>query len=321
MRAVLPWTIAAALTVVLPATARAQDPGPPPSQPVPGATSQTPPQNPSTTSTTTDDTASGWLSPTQSRWTAAGFVGANYGASATGSSVDFGGQLGYLYRGIIGGEFLADFAPRFNVANAFLADRPNVNAYMANVILAAPFGTEAAIQPYVSAGVGGIQLRSNMLTFANVPSERAKRSEPDARRRRRRLRRHGICRQRRHSRRRAVSSRVHQQHRDDDRVDGGGCVCTESAVWPRLLAREHRHRRALVTPGAESSHSDADLAAASCYRQASGSRGRRNAGRDSSVARQPGATPNPSLEPPAAPHPSQCLPATQSPPEGVRSPS
>ena len=123
-----------------------------------------------TTSTTTDNTASGWLSPTQSRWTAAGFVGANYGASATGSSVDFGGQLGYLYRGIIGGEFLADFAPRFNVANAFLADRPNVNAYMANVILAAPFGTEAAIQPYVSVGVGGIQLRSNLLTFANVPT-------------------------------------------------------------------------------------------------------------------------------------------------------
>jgi hypothetical protein len=170
MRAVLPWTIAAALTVVLPATARAQDPGPPPSQPVPGATSQTPPQNPSTTSTTSDDTASGWLSPTQSRWTAAGFVGANYGASATSSSVDFGGQVGYLYRGIIGGEFLADFVPRFNVANAFLADRPNVNAYMANVILAAPFGTEAAIQPYVSAGVGGIQLRSNMLAFANVPT-------------------------------------------------------------------------------------------------------------------------------------------------------
>lgn len=167
MRAVLPWTIAAALAVALPSTARAQDPGPPPSQPVPGAaaTSQSPPQ----TSTTSDTSSgSGWFSATQSRWTAAGFVGANYGASATSSSIDFGGQVGYLYRGIIGGEFLADFAPKFNLTNAFLANRPNVNAYMANVIVAAPLGTESAIQPYISAGFGGVQLRSNMLAVAAV---------------------------------------------------------------------------------------------------------------------------------------------------------
>ena len=174
MRAVLPWTIAAALTVTLPASVRAQDPGPPPSQPVPGATSQTPPSQtpPPAASTKSDDNSSGsgWLSATQSRWTAAGFVGANYGASATSSSVDFGGQVGYLYRGIVGGEFLADFAPNFNIANAFLADRPNVNAYMANAIVAVPLGGEAAIQPYVSGGFGGVQLRSNMLAIANLAS-------------------------------------------------------------------------------------------------------------------------------------------------------
>jgi hypothetical protein len=168
MRFVLPLTIAAALTVALPATTHAQDPGPPPSQPVPGATSQTPPQNPTTTSTKSDDNSgSGWLSATQSRWTAAGFVGTNYGARATSSSIDFGGQVGYLYRGIVGGEFLADFAPKFNITNAFLADRPNVNAYMLNAIVALPLGTEAAIQPYVSAGFGGVQLRSNMLDVAS----------------------------------------------------------------------------------------------------------------------------------------------------------
>ena len=186
MRAVLPWTMAAALAVALPATVRAQDPGPPPSQPVPSAGSS--PQNPppstgtaqpatpatgsgtgQTTSTSSSDTGGGWgwFSATQSRWTAAGFVGANYGASTNGSSVDFGGQVGYLWRGFVGGEFIADFAPRFNVSNAFLADRPNVNAYMANLIIAAPLGTEAAIQPYVSGGFGGVQLRSNMLAVAN----------------------------------------------------------------------------------------------------------------------------------------------------------
>jgi hypothetical protein len=173
MRAVLPWTFAAALVAVVPATVLAQDPGPPPSQPAPGATSQTPPPTPTTTTTSTKSDDSGgskWFSATQSRWTAAGFVGANYGASSTSSSVDFGGQVGYLFRGMIGGEFLADFAPNFNLSNAFLADRPNVNAYMANVILAAPLGSEAQIQPYVSAGLGGVQLRSNMLALANVPT-------------------------------------------------------------------------------------------------------------------------------------------------------
>ncbi len=173
MRAVLPWAIATALTVALPAASHAQSPKP--SQPPQtGATSQTPPPpapTPTTTTTKSDDTGgSSWFSATQSRWTAAGFVGANYGASATSSSVDFGGQVGYLYRGFIGGEFLADFAPNFNLTNAFLADRPNVNAYMANVIVAAPLGPDAAIQPYVSGGFGGVQLRSSMLAVANVPT-------------------------------------------------------------------------------------------------------------------------------------------------------
>ena len=110
------------------------------------------------------------MSAAQSRWTAAGFVGANYGASTTSSSVDFGSHVGYLYRGIIGGEFLADVAPNFNLTNAFLADRPNVNACIANMMLAAPLGGDATIQPYVSAGLGGVQLRSNMLAVANVPA-------------------------------------------------------------------------------------------------------------------------------------------------------
>jgi hypothetical protein len=176
MRAVLPWTFAAALVAVLPASVQAQDPAPSPSQPPPGATSQTPPPPPTTTTTSTKSTTdnnnggSGWFNATQSHWTAAGFVGANYGASTASSSVDFGGQVGYLYRGIIGGEFLADFAPNFNMTNAFLADRPNVNAYMANAVIAAPLGSQGQIQPYVSAGFGGVQLRSNMLAVASVPT-------------------------------------------------------------------------------------------------------------------------------------------------------
>ncbi|HVZ23770.1 MAG TPA: hypothetical protein VG871_22005 [Vicinamibacterales bacterium] len=160
MRGILPLTIAAALAAAVPATARAQNTTPPPAP--------APAQAPATTTTTTEGT--GWLSNSPSHWDVAGFVGSNFGASANSSSVDFGGQVGYLYKGVVGGEFLADFAPSFNVNNAFLADRPYVNAYMVNAILAAPLGSDHQIQPYVSGGFGGVQLRSTMLAIASVPS-------------------------------------------------------------------------------------------------------------------------------------------------------
>jgi len=86
------------------------------------------------------------------------------------SSVDFGGQLGYLYRGVVGGEFLADFTPRFQMNNALFADNPNLNTYMANLILAVPIGAEHRVQPYVSGGFGSMQLRSNVLASITTPS-------------------------------------------------------------------------------------------------------------------------------------------------------
>jgi len=158
MRGILPWTIAAALAAAVPATARAQN-NPPAPAPAP-----TPATN------TATESGTGWLSDSPSHWDVAGFVGSNFGASANSSSLDFGGQVGYLYKGVVGGEFLADFAPSFNVNNALLADRPYVNAYMANAILAAPLGSDHQIQPYVSGGFGGVQLRSTMLAAASVPA-------------------------------------------------------------------------------------------------------------------------------------------------------
>lgn len=187
MRPMLPWTIAVAalVAVALPASAHAQDPASPPSQSTPGATTpgQAPPQTPtpgggSTTSTpptsttggsSSSSSGSGWWSGVPSHWTAAGFVGSNFGAASNSSSVDFGGQVGYLYRGIVGGEFLADFAPNFNLNNALLSDMPNVNAYMANAIVAVPIGSDGQLQPYISAGFGGVQLRSNVLSDAAIP--------------------------------------------------------------------------------------------------------------------------------------------------------
>ena len=142
--------------------AQGQTPSPTPSPPPPPAPAPTQPLSPD---------AANVHQPNNSYWTASGFVGSNFGAGANSASVDFGGQIAYLYRGLIGAEFLGDFAPNFHINNALLADNPNVNSYMANVIGAVPIGSEATVQPYVSGGLGGIQLRSDMLTIGGPATE------------------------------------------------------------------------------------------------------------------------------------------------------
>ena len=114
--------------------------------------------------------AAAQVDSSDSHWTASGSVGSNFGARADESSVEFGGQLAYLYRGVIGGEALADFSPHFHIANPLLTGNPAVNAYMANVIGAVPMGADARIQPYVSGGLGGMQLRSSDIRTPAVPT-------------------------------------------------------------------------------------------------------------------------------------------------------
>jgi len=156
MRIVQSVILASTLVAVVPAISAAQSQTPPPPEPV-----ATPPpaQSPPPSRPTTHES-------NPSYWTASGFVGSNFGAGADSASVDFGGQLAWLYRGAVGAEFLADFAPHFRINNALLADNPNVNSYMLNVIGAVPIGSEAQVQPYVSGGLGGIQLRSDMFNIA-----------------------------------------------------------------------------------------------------------------------------------------------------------
>src|SRR3954470_6004617 len=201
MRNILPWTLAVAMAAAVTPIASAQSSTPSPSQtPPPDSTTSTP-STPSTTSTpstqsgssqtgsstttttssttnsaSTNSSDSGWWSNNPSHWTAAGFVGSNFGGSNLGgattnsSSVDFGGQVGYLYRGVVGGEFLADFAPRFDMNNALLTERPDVNSYMANAIVAIPMGADHQIQPYLSGGFGAIQMRSTVLSSVALSS-------------------------------------------------------------------------------------------------------------------------------------------------------
>jgi hypothetical protein len=114
-------------------------------------------------------TSPDYVGETMSHWMAAGFVGANWGNTATTASVDFGGQLGYLWHGMLGAELLADFAPNFDMSNIFLAERPSVNSYMANAVIALPIGTQGQVQPYVSGGFGAMQLRTTVFSTAINP--------------------------------------------------------------------------------------------------------------------------------------------------------
>jgi hypothetical protein len=101
-----------------------------------------------------------------SEWLASAFVGSSFGAEdAEEASLDFGGSVGYLWRGAIGGEFLANFSPDFNLdptRSVLLSNEaPWINTYMANAMAAIPIGSTARFQPYVSGGFGAITLRSD----------------------------------------------------------------------------------------------------------------------------------------------------------------
>ncbi len=160
-----------ALAGAFPVAARAQTPVPPPptppSTPPPATGKPVPPNTP-------DDKRGPRPHDMPSHWIASGFVGADFGGLADGSSFDFGGQLGYLYHGVAGAEFVGDFSPNFNLRNVVLVERPDVNAYMFNAIAALPIGRDWRLQPYVAGGLGAIQLRSTVFTpTAAIPGAQA----------------------------------------------------------------------------------------------------------------------------------------------------
>jgi opacity protein-like surface antigen len=129
-----------------------------------------PPASQAAVVTTTNDNPRGWM--------ASGFIGTNFGSSRSSSvdlaniedlntnnstSVNFGGQVGYLARGVIGGEFLADFSPGLGTFNNLLFERsPDVNSYMFNLIAVAPFGHAQSYDPYISGGIGAVTLNSTI---------------------------------------------------------------------------------------------------------------------------------------------------------------
>jgi hypothetical protein len=141
-----PYLLAASLALGVPAAALAQAPPPPPVSSAPS-----------------------YVGPTDDHWLASAFVGSSFGQSSDNpnvlddSSIEFGGQIAYLWGGVVGAEFLADFAPSFKVTTIALNNEPSLNTYMANVIAAVPFGASRQIQPFISGGFGGIQLAADVL--------------------------------------------------------------------------------------------------------------------------------------------------------------
>lgn len=102
-----------------------------------------------------------------SHWMASGFVGTNFEGDHDDASVDFGGSLGYLWRGVAGAEFQANFAPDFNLepgrSAALLGENPAINSYMFNAVGAVPLGMDRSWSPYVSGGFGVMTLRADAL--------------------------------------------------------------------------------------------------------------------------------------------------------------
>ena len=125
-----------------------------------------------TTSTATTQPTS--YGETESHWVASGFVGSGFDTELdisngdnfnlnNGGGVAYGGQVGFLWRGIVGPEFLAEWAPAFDVGSAFIPDNGHTSSYMANAIGAIPLGANGRIQPFISGGVGTIQMHADVM--------------------------------------------------------------------------------------------------------------------------------------------------------------
>jgi len=100
----------------------------------------------------------------QGSWFGSAFVGSNFAESSDDPSVNFGGAVGYLFRRAVGVEFAADFSPKFVLAELPLGEN-HVNSYMLNAVGAVPIGSTTTVQPFVSAGIGMITLRSDDAQF------------------------------------------------------------------------------------------------------------------------------------------------------------
>jgi hypothetical protein len=81
-------------------------------------------------------------------------------------SIAFGGQIAYLWQSTnLGAEFLADFAPTFKIPSLVISDHPSLSAYMFNAIYGFRFGHVGSFRPYISGGIGAINMSADLITI------------------------------------------------------------------------------------------------------------------------------------------------------------
>jgi hypothetical protein len=163
-----------------PAATVSEAPPPPPPPPPPPAPEPEPPQVAAAPPPPPPPPAPYVPTHEYMPWIASGFVGSSFGTTVNvlqetqnidnnvSADVTYGGQVGYLWHGVVGAEFLADFAPHVGFDNPLLAQNPHVNSYMGNVIGAYPFGSDDRFQPFISGGFGSIGMRSDVLTGFDI---------------------------------------------------------------------------------------------------------------------------------------------------------
>jgi len=136
------------------------EPPPPPPEPEPVATAGTPPPPPPVVPNATDE---------HPNWIVTGTFGHSFGTGGdfavqndVNSGTTYGLQLARVW-GIFGAEFVADWDTAFKIPNALLTEHPEVNTYMFNAL--AKFAGHGNWEPYVSGGIGSIQMHTSLLAF------------------------------------------------------------------------------------------------------------------------------------------------------------
>lgn len=152
-----------------PRAAPAPEPLPPP-PPEPAPVAEAPPPPPPAPVAINKEAAPMWI--------VTGFIGSSFSVSnnnqtplvnallstnTTDGGLAGGAQLARFWGGYLGAELLADFGVS-QTTSLFLSTDPNVNSYMLNAIVKAPFGGVGRFEPYISGGLGAISMRSSTFT-------------------------------------------------------------------------------------------------------------------------------------------------------------
>jgi hypothetical protein len=171
--ALLSRTASPVAAVAPPPPAPAPEPPPPPPAPEPppepAPVAQAPPPPPAPVAVNRE------ASP---MWIVTGFIGSSFSSNGanqtplanailstntTDGGLAGGAQLARFWGGYLGAELIADFGVS-QTTSRFLSTDPNLNSYMLNAIVKAPFGGVGRFEPYISGGLGAISMRSSTFT-------------------------------------------------------------------------------------------------------------------------------------------------------------